>query len=129
MKQLTLTEALQECSKMWHWLAENPSKEKLDYYRDALTKLNDIPLQECNACEYTQQQKALATGRGLSAYCDYCPIFYLWPNKCTHKVAAFDVWCHSSNQVEVTNAAKQIAEFCDQELARIKESNETTNTD
>lgn len=67
MKLITKTQALAECSKMWHWLAENPRTDKYDYFAENNIKGDDIPIQGCYACEYRHQSK--------KRYCCIIPVF------------------------------------------------------
>jgi hypothetical protein len=64
---LTKLEALEECEKMWQWLADHPGCEKETYL--AIYWPGVYLIQNCFACEYAQQlflEKAV---------CKSCPVW------------------------------------------------------
>lgn len=74
MKTIELVEALTVMSRMWHWLAENPTKWKDDFIKEhkdtdpLVEKLYESGY-DCAACFYDDM---------FSEDCDQCPLFNVW---------------------------------------------------
>ena len=65
--KLIRKEALEECRKMWQWLADNPGKFKSSYFNDK----ESPPRNFCCACEYTLDESGYKN-------CDKCLLLELW---------------------------------------------------
>jgi hypothetical protein len=123
-KRLTEWEALDECEKMWDWLADNPKKEKIDYLNEAATVDPDyrVVAHNCFACEYFNQQNNNDDAAPVTVYnddgetigygCD-CILKNLWPNGCEHgeDYTVYENWVFAESK-DRSKHAKQIADGC-----------------
>lgn len=81
--------AIKNHRKMWHWLAENPRKGKLDY----LLKYGGPLLNSCYLCEYAYRAAIRDGWSSISEFyrCEYCPLD--WDGEgCTDEGALFERW-------------------------------------
>lgn len=81
--------AIKNHRKMWHWLAENPTKGKLDY----LLKYGGPLTNSCYLCDYARR----AANRGgwdsgnTDVLCRFCPLD--WNGEpCTREDSLFKRW-------------------------------------
>ena len=100
--------AIRNHRKMWHWLAENPTKSKFDYFRST----NKFPFNACHLCEYAN---SVSDRTGDIAFCQYCPLD--WDGQeCGKENSLFERWALEgfSKCMDVqkrTELALQIAEL------------------
>lgn len=95
--------AIRNHRKMWHWLAENPTKNKLDY----LEPLGDRqwPQDSCYLCDYAIR----AAKRDEVPYrfrCHYCPLD--WGGRgCNRDHSLYEEWWLESHSLEDGNCKKK----------------------
>ena len=70
MKKMTKRESLENCIRIWEWLAENPNSEKDDAF--SALEIEEPMLHLCPACEYTNQ---VEEDEYDAAYCQHCPVW------------------------------------------------------
>ncbi|MDE6413001.1 MAG: hypothetical protein K2K42_03805, partial [Eubacterium sp.] len=97
---LTKRKALEKTIEMWSWLAENPDKNKSDYFY--CNGIEETPEQLCYCCEYNP----------ISCY--YCPIQNWAYNddedvcKCDLPRGTYELWRDSSTQEDAKKYAQKI---------------------
>lgn len=102
MKKLTFTkkEAIKLHRKMWHWLAKNPTKDKLDW-----PEWENFKYVQCNcfACQYAYNK-----GNSLTN-CSLCP--FEWGNGtgCYSGNSPYRKW-YNLNEFETEQRAKYALE-------------------
>ena len=102
--------AIKNHRKMWHWLAENPYRSKLNY----LLKYGGPLLNGCYLCDYAARATA-RDGVEKSFMCVYCPLD--WAGKeCKGNNSLFNSWVDERlmphiDEQKITEIALQIAEL------------------
>lgn len=102
--ELTREQAIAEHRKMWRWLAENPTKRKIEYIFDELSKRNintGEMINQCFLCTYT------------GAHCESCPLDWGSATNCCDEgnASLFKKWIHARSIEEKAKLARQIAEL------------------
>lgn len=86
---LTKRKALEKTIEMWSWLAENPDKDKEDFFE--FKNISNIPYSECYCCEFD----------GIWGNCRNCPIInwnydadnnMVVVDRCTNSGSAYGIW-------------------------------------
>lgn len=107
--KLTKKQALQKCSKMWHWLAENPKKEKWDYFKEHHLH-SYVVSNGCYLCEQAMDG------------CDDCLLKDFWPKYkygclCEGETSPYVLWCKGISR---DSNALAIAEAADEALKKLE---------
>lgn len=105
--------AIKNHRKMWHWLAENPTKGKLDY----LLKYGGPKFNSCYLCDYARHA-AIRAGWDLGSegtLCHFCPLDWNG-DLCVHDDSLFKRWHLEGfgmfiDEQKKTELALQIAEL------------------
>ena len=100
--------AIKNHRKMWRWLADNPTKDKLNY----LVPLSgrELPLNSCYLCDYAIR----AAGREGFAHrfmCQYCPLDWDGQECNEEYLSLFDKWVFETNLQKRSELALRIAEL------------------
>jgi hypothetical protein len=69
--------------ELWQWLADNPGKYKDDYFIEHRVPEDEIPINDCYACE------------GAGSECRNCPLDWDgvdWDNTCSSLGSSYDIW-------------------------------------
>ena len=126
--RLTKIEALRLTAELWGWLAEDGQRRKMDWPK---WKQYPPPYNHCFLCEYAGQRQR-NTDKQI---CYFCPLRGKWgaANLCSWEGSPYRTWegaqypgnCvwdgaqYPGNFERATQAAAQIAQLCQQELARL----------
>lgn len=106
---MKLKTAIKRCSKLWHWLADNPNYGKSKW--PGWHKYGYVA-NNCFACE-------LAFSESGHIDCDKCFLKDLWPKNgdkrrpCMRKKSAYLLWLDSISEEDTAKYAKTIADYCD----------------
>lgn len=111
---MTVKEAYGKCHHMWRWLAENPGKNKSDYFEMKGISIYDRPESNCYFC-------AEVGDRG-EVGCTGCLGRELWGRTCTADNSSFDLWRWGGSEKIQIEGANQIADFCKHKLDEIERS-------
>ena len=119
--RLTKIEALRLTAELWEWLAGNGRREKEAWPQ---WKLFPLPIHGfCFLCEYDSQRE------NRERYCYFCPLKGKWGTAdygpgsiCLAQGSPYRVWedaqCGGDFE-RAAEAAAQVAQLCQQELARL----------
>lgn len=128
MRKLTKKETLEECQKMWQWLADNPGSPKAAYFNYKDT----YPRYYCYACEHTIDEFGARN-------CNKCLLLELWmPGfsaqiiadrilqgncPCEASTSPYQSWRELvfTNRDEASRYAQRIANYCTFLLRKEKE--------
>lgn len=118
---LTKRKALEKTIEMWSWLAENPDKDKEDFFE--FKNISNIPYSECYCCEFD----------GIWGNCRNCPIInwnydadnnMIVVDRCTNSGSAYGIWRSAIVSTKTKQqAARRIAELAELELNKLKKAN------
>jgi len=114
---LTKRKALEKTIEMWSWLAENPDKDKEDFFE--FKNISNIPYSECYCCEFD----------GIWGNCRNCPIInwnydadnnMVVVDRCTNSGSAYGIWRSAIVSTKTKQqAARRIAELAELELNKL----------
>jgi hypothetical protein len=111
---MTKRQALEECKKMWEWLAHFPEQGK-QHYTKAANLIN-----HCPCCHYVGKGKHYPTcskGIAVTPKEAGCPLATLWPNGCVAEDSPYKQWYVDDSHNP--KCARQIVAACDVALAAL----------
>lgn len=121
---MTELEALEKCSKMWHWLYEHQDKGKWEYdFPD------ERPMNGCYLCQYIKDIHHRISPKNCD---EFCPLRDFWPRKspgedyriydrvpCERVDSPYTEYCEGDHSVAI-----KIAEAADREIEKLKQLKE-----
>ena len=93
--------AIKNHRKMWHWLAKNPGKSKLNY----LLKYGGPLLNDCYLCDYAIRVVE-REGGGTRFMCQYCPLDW-GGRECNNHHSLYEEWWLEGGSLEDINRKKR----------------------
>ena len=104
--------AIKNHRKMWHWLAENPGKSKIEFLLEHDSS-NRVLFNGCYLCDYATRAKQRAGG---GMFCKYCPLDWGAMSCCNGTHLLYDKWQAerlklNPNKQRIAELALQIAEL------------------
>jgi len=120
---ITEKEALEKTAKMWKWLANNPAKDKLSYFKEFETTQFITNL--CYCCQYTDEQGQkqdtnldVLTPKLLCS--KFCPLKEHWPTTCVTYNTDYKLWTNAKGDLKVrSHNARQIQRAAEKALKKL----------
>jgi hypothetical protein len=131
-EEMGLLTCLTLCWELWTWLAGDMGREKQDWPRwEELSSTYPgitVPSAHCPCCYYAKHVYMCSKTELGDTFCSLCPLLPLWPQAggnnwypCLNQDNPYCIWREDkqSSDYRRRKAANQIADYCQNEIARI----------